>query len=110
MAHDAKIYYVEPDEHSDTPDKWHKHGSTIVQDLRLKFLEQFKIQLPNDLQQQTLVELYKRKQMNTTEIIQYLSTIDSTLFPLGYSSMTRSQKITINMKISRRILCKLETS
>jgi predicted transcriptional regulator len=110
MVHNARIYYVESDEYSDTPEKWHEHGSTIVQDLRLLFLEQFIIQLPNDLQQQTLVELHQRTQMNTMEIIRYLSTIDSTLFPPNYESMTRSEKITISMKISRRILNQLEST
>jgi predicted transcriptional regulator len=110
MVHKARIYYTESDEYSDTPEKWLEHGSTIVQDLRLKFLEQFIIQLPNELQQQTLVELYKRQRMNTMEIIQHLATVDSTLFPPNYEKMTRPQKITLSMKISRRVLNQLEST
>ena len=110
MAHGAKTYYIESTDYSDTPEKWREHGLTIVEDPTTMFLEQFKFQQPNDLQQKTLVQLYNKQQMTTLEIIQYLSDIDSTLFPPNYNQMTRSQKITLNMKVSRRILNHLETA
>jgi DNA-binding PadR family transcriptional regulator len=110
MAHGAKTYYIESTAYSNTPEKWLKHGLTIVEEPTTMFLDQFKFQQPNDLQQKTLVQLYKKQQMTTLEIIQYLSDIDSTLFPPNYNQMTRSQKITLNMKVSRRILNHLETA
>lgn len=108
MVHDAKVYYVESDDYSDTEEKWNTHGMTIVENVRLKYLENFKIVLPDKLQLKILVEIYKRKTMRNMDIINHLSSLEIQGFNLEYSNLTRNQKTAVLMKLNRRIIEALE--
>jgi len=104
MVHGARVYYVESDDYSETKEEWNEHGMTIVNDVRIRYLENFKISLPNDLQLMILVKIYKRKIMKTLEIIDYVHELSIDGFENNYSGLTRSKKTSMIMKINRRVL------
>ncbi|MFX0138046.1 MAG: DUF6293 family protein [Candidatus Hodarchaeota archaeon] len=110
MVHGVKVYYVESDGYSDTPEKWEMHGQTIVNDLRIFFLEKFTLHIPDKNKLKILVEIYNRKKMNTKDIIDFLVELKVFGFEKKYSMLSRAQKAAAIMKVSRRILSDLENS
>lgn len=110
MVHGAKVYYVEADEYSDTKEKKKEHGYSICHELRIKFLENFKIQLPNTTQLKVLVELYKRGKMRTYDIIKFLASLKIEGFPEDYYSLSRNEKTRIIIKLNRKVMKNLEES
>ena len=108
MVHDVKVYYVESDDYSDNPIDMEEHGYTIVNEVRIKYLENFKIIMPDELQIKVLVEIVKRGKMRTLNIIEYLSNLNVEGFNIDYYKLSRSEKTAVIMKLNRNILDKLE--
>lgn len=104
MVHGARVYYVESDDYSKTEEEWNDHGMTIVNEVRIRYLENFKINLPDELQLKILVEIYIRKEMSTLDIMQhaYESSYDG--FEKNYLDLNRSEKTAMIMKINRKAL------
>lgn len=110
MVHDVKVYYVESEGYSDTPEKWALHGQSIVDIPRINFLEHFRVQIPDENKRNVLVEIYNRKQMKTSEIIDLLVSMNAYGFDTKFSNLDRSQRAAAIMKISRRVLSDLDHS
>jgi len=110
MVHDVRTYYVESDSYSKTREEWDEHGLSIVDTPRINFLEKFRIQIPDENKRKILVEIYRRKKMKTSEIIDLLVAMSVYGFNKEYSQLERPQRAAAIMKVSRRILGDLETS
>jgi len=110
MVHDVKVYYVESDGYSDTPEKWDLHGLSIVDIPRIKPLEKFMLQIPDENNRRILVELYNKNKMKTSEIIDLLVDMNVFGFTKKYSKLDRLERAAAIMKVNRRILEDLENS
>jgi hypothetical protein len=108
MMHDVRTYYVESDNYSKTPEEWEEHGLSIVDTPRINFLEKFRIQIPDENKRKILVEIYHRKKMKTSDIIDLLVKMNVYGFDREYSLLDRPQRAAAIMKVSRRILGDLE--
>ena len=108
MVHGARVYYVEADEYSDTKEEMDKHGYSICHELRIRFLKNFRIQLPNTTQLLVLVELCKKEKMRTYDIINFLAKARIGGFPLNFFSLSRNEKTAIIMKLNRKVMENLE--
>jgi len=110
MVHDVKVYYVESDGYSNTPEKWDNHGLSIVNIPRINFIEKFQLQIPDEINQKILVELYNKKNMKTSELIDLLVDMSVFGFKKKYSALDRPDRAAAIMKVNRRILEDLEKS
>ncbi len=113
MAHDAKAYYVVADRYSTSEKEKRIHGISICDQVRVNFLETFKMQLPSKNEMIVLVKLCKEKRpMKTTEIIEYLASEGVQGFEkcidMRSRKLSRKDKINCLMKLNKRILEKLE--
>lgn len=109
MVHGAKVYYVEADGYAKDEEKRRKHGISICRNLKLKYLENFEINLPDETGQKILVKLcLKPKGMKTKEIIDFLNKEGVEGFESQYKNLTRGQTQKYLMKLNRGILDKLE--
>lgn len=108
MLHDVKVYYVIADGYSKTETDRETHGITICREARIVFLENFKFSIPDDLGQKVLVEIYGKGKMRTVDIINFLSNLGINGFDVDYFSLRRSEKISLMMKLNRKIIDKLE--
>ena len=115
MAHNAKAYYVVADRYASTEDEKLKHGLSICENLRVNFLENFKLQLPKHEELKVLVKLCKEgKSMKTIDIIEHLASEGVRGFEncadIRSRKMPRKQKINCLMKLNKAILEKLEAN
>ena len=67
MVQGAKVYYVKASDYSNTEKSMELHGYTICDEVQINFLENFEINLPNEVSIQVLVELYKNEKMRTSD-------------------------------------------
>ena len=110
MVHDAKVYYVEADTYSDNVNDMEKHGYSICKRLSIKYLKNFRIHLPDELQLKVLVEIFTKGKMRTLDIINFLTKEKVIGYPSNYYRLKRSEKTSIIMKLNRNIIEKLEES
>lgn len=110
MVHGVKVYYVVSDGYADNDPRMETHGYTIVETLKITYLENFKISLPGDLQLKVLAEIFRIGRMRTVEIIYYLRSMGASYFMEDYDTLGRSEKSRVVMKLNRNILDKLVES
>jgi len=117
MAHGAKVYYVIADRYSKTEEEEMRHGLSICEKLRIIYLVNFQIILPDETSLKLLAKLCtKEKGMKTNEIIQFLKEIgneefDETKYKAKQEKRDeRSIKQALLTKLNKKILEKLEHS
>ena len=71
LAHDASVYYVEADAYPTNEEEIREHGYTICASGRVKFIDNFKLQLPDEIETQLLVELTERD-MDTHDLLAFM--------------------------------------
>ena len=108
MVQDARLYYVRAARLSTTEQERRSHGNAIVTEPQVHFIENFKIQLPDLRSQNLLVELYKREQMRTGDILRYLHESGVEGFEEPPDGLRRSEKIGMLMRLNKGITGKLE--
>ncbi|TFH13146.1 hypothetical protein E4H04_12470, partial [Candidatus Bathyarchaeota archaeon] len=99
MVQDARRYYVRAARLSTTEQERRSHGNAIVTEPQVHFIENFKIQLPDLRSQRLLVELYKREQMRTGDILRYLHESGVEGFEEPPDGLRRSEKIGMLMRL-----------
>ena len=110
MVQDARLYYVRAAKLSTTATERKYHGNAIVTAPQVHFLENFKVHLPDERAQVLLVELYKRESMRTGDILEFLHKVGVEGFEDDPSKLSRSEKITLLMRLSKGITGKLENA
>jgi hypothetical protein len=108
MVQDARLYYVRAAKLSLTEQERWVHGNAIVTEPQIHFLENFNIQLPDTRSQILLVELYKRVEMRTGDILSYLHESEIEGFEENPDYLKRSDKIGMLMRLNKGITGKLE--
>ena len=108
MVQDARLYYVRAAKLSLTEQERWAHGNAIVTEPQVHFLENFNIQLPDDRSQLLLVELYKREEMRTGDILRFLHESSIEGFEDDPDDLRRSEKIGMLMRLNKGITGKLE--
>lgn len=111
MAHGARVYYVVADRYSKNEIEEMEHGLSICKKLKLKFLENFQLQLPDRKGIKVLAKLCKEeKGMKTREILGFLRENGVEGFEKDYKKLDRGGKINYLMKLNKGILEKLENN
>ena len=116
MAHNARVYYVFADDYSKTEEEEKQHGISICKNLKMVFLENFRIQLPEKTGLKVLVQLCgKEKGMKTKEILDFLREIEAEGFEKDYAKLKLSEERRETQQrlltsLNKRILDKLEKS
>jgi len=110
MVQDVRLYYVRAGKLSLTEKERRTHGNAIVTQPQVHFLENFKIQLPDDRSRKLLVELYKRGQMRTGDILKFLHSKGEDGFEQDPEGLPRSEKISLLMRLNKGITGKLEVA
>ena len=110
MVQDARLYYVRAAKLSLTPQERLTHGNAIVTEPQVHFLENFKIQLPDARSQMLLVELYKRGEMRTSDVLRFLHVSGVDGFEDDPDDLKRSDKIGMLMRLNKGITGKLEAA
>ena len=110
MVQGAKLYYVRAAGLSLTEHERSVHGNAIVTEPQIHFLENFKIQLPDMRGQLLLVEVYKRGEMRTGDILSYLHQSGVEGFEDDPEGLRRNEKIGMLMRLNKGIMGKLEDS
>ena len=110
MAQDARLYYVRCQRYTHTREEKIAHGNAIVTEPQVHFLENFKIMLPDERGMKVLVELYRRGDMRTSEILGFLHNAGVEGFEESPSNLDRSEKITLLMRLNKGITGKLEAA
>jgi predicted transcriptional regulator len=88
-----------------------EHGLSICKELKLKFLENFQLQLPDKKAIRVLAKLCEEeKGMRTREILDFLREKAVEGFEKEYKKLDRGGKINYLMKLNKGILEKLENS
>jgi len=108
MVHGVKVYYVESNDYADNDPRMEEHGYTIVEIPKIRYLENFQINLPDETQMKVLVRLQQRGKMRTLDIIEYLRSECFPDFAAYYPNLNRNEKSRLIMKLNRNILDKLE--
>jgi hypothetical protein len=72
MYHDAKVYYINADEYPTEEKSILEHGLSIVNEPKYTILTNFKIDIPTGAKGALLVELHKRGQMTTIDILRMI--------------------------------------
>ncbi len=108
MVQDAKLYYVRAAKLSLTEQERWAHGNAIVTEPQVHFIENFNIQLPDDRAQLLLVEFYRREEMRTGDILQFLHESGVEGFEDEPGDLRRSEKIGMLMRLNKGITGKLE--
>jgi hypothetical protein len=107
MVHDVKVYYVESDDYADNDPRMEEHGYTIVNEPKIKYLENFRINLPDEIQMKVLVKIQKDGKMRTLDMIDYLKSEGVKDFYSDFPDR-RNEKSRLIMKLNRNIIKKLE--
>lgn len=109
MVQDARLYYVRCQRYSVTREEKRSHGNAVVTQPQVHFLENFNIQLPEERGLRVMVELYRRGEMRTGDILGFLYEEGVEGFadedPAG---MTRAEKMTVLMRLNKGVTGKLE--
>ena len=112
MAHGAKAYYVIADRYSKTDEEELKHGLSICGDEpKIKYIENFQINLPDEINLRLLAELCKReKGMKTKDIIRFLQELGIEEFDETKQKTHDKRRIqqTLLIRLNKKILEKLE--
>lgn len=115
MAHNARVYYVVADRYSETEKEERIHGLSICDNIRVIFLENFRLQLPDQAGVKTLVRLCEEeKGMKTKEIMDFLRKNGVEGFEKDYETMIGEEKRQTQqrylIRLNKQILEKLERS
>ena len=110
MVQDVRLYYVRAEKLSLTEKERMTHGNAVVTAPQVHFLENFKIQLPDERSQSLLVELYKRASMRTSELLSFLYEQGVEGFEEDPEKLRRNEKITLLMRLNKGITGKLESA
>ena len=110
MVQDVRLYYVRAGKLSLTEKERMTHGNAVVTAPQVHFLENFKIQLPDERSQSLLVELYKRASIRTSEMLSFLYEQGVEGFEEDPEKMRRNEKITLLMRLNKGITGKLESA
>ena len=110
MVQDARLYYVRAAKLSLTEQERWVHGNAVVTEPQVHFLENFNIQLPDARSQLLLVELYKRGEMRTSDILGFLHMSGVEGFEDDPAGLKRSDKIGMLMRLNKGITGKLEAA
>jgi hypothetical protein len=109
MVQDARLYYVRCQRYSHTKQEKLSHGNAIVTNPQVHFLENFNIMLPDERGVKMLIELYKRGEMRTSEVLEFLYDARIEGFTdEDPSSLSRRQKMTLLMRLNKGVTQKLE--
>ncbi len=108
MVQGASLYYVRAAGLTLTETERRVHGSAIVTEPQIHFLENFQIQLPDKRGQLLLVELYNRDTMRTNDILNFLHKRGIEGFEDDPERLRRSDKIGMLMRLNKGITGKLE--
>ena len=109
MHQGARVYYVVADDYSKTEGEIENHGISICRNLKVQFIENLKLLLPDERAQRVLAMLLRKDRgMKTTEIIESLRRGGIKGFDEEYERLLRPQKINYLMKLNKGILEKLE--
>ena len=117
MAHGARVYYVVADRYSRDEREELQHGLSVCEsgNLRIVFLENFQILLPDEAALKILAHLCeKEKGMETTEILKLLRDSQIEGFEEDYTKLIGKEKRRLQqiylIRLDKRILDKLERS
>ena len=117
MAHGAKAYYVIADRYSKTDEEELKHGLSICGDEpKIKYIENFQINLPDEISHRLLAKLCtEEKGMKTKDIIQFLQELgieefDESKLDENKQKTHDKRRIqqTLLIRLNKKILEKLE--
>ena len=108
MVQGARLYYVRAAGLSLTERERSVHGNAIVTEPQIHFLENFNIQLPDKRGQLLLVELYKREEMLTSDVLNFLHDSGIEGFEDDTDKLRRNEKIGMLMRLNKGISGKLE--
>lgn len=107
MAHGANVYYVESDGYAVNDPRMETHGYTIVEQPRTLILENFDINLPNEIQLTALVKIVQKGSMRTTELIEYLGSEGYGEYMRYSKDLPTGKRTGIIMKLNRNVIEKL---
>jgi hypothetical protein len=110
MVQDARLYYVRCQRYTRTREEKIAHGNAIVTEPQVHFLENFKIMLPDERGMKVLVELYRRGDMRTSDLLEFLHVEGIEGFEDDPSKLNRGEKITLLMRLNKGITGKLEAA
>ena len=110
MVQDARLYYVRCQRYTRTREEKIAHGNAIVTEPQVHFLDNFKIMLPDERGMKVLVELYRKGNMRTSDLLEFLHSESVEGFEEDPSRLNRSEKITLLMRLNKGITGKLETA
>jgi len=108
MAQGARLYYIRSHRYTDTPEEKRVHGNAIVTMPQVHFLENFNISLPDERGVRLLVELYRRGEMRTSEVLAFMHGEGVAGFEEDPSRLSRAGKITLLMRLNKGVTEKLE--
>jgi len=108
MHQGARVYYVVADDYSKTEEELLDHGISICRKLRMQFIENLRLSLPDERAQMVLAKLCREERgMKTDKIIGFLREEGVEGFDKEYERLERPQKINYLMKLNKGILEKL---
>ncbi|MFW6109546.1 MAG: DUF6293 family protein [archaeon] len=108
MVHDVKVYYVNSNGYADEDPRMDDHGYTIIEDSpKIKWLENFQINIPDKLQLKALVKIWKDEHVRTIDLIECLGNEGFEDFSVDYYTLDRSEKSAVIMRLNRNVIDKL---
>jgi len=107
MVQGGRVYYVQADDYSSDRESMDKHGYSICDEVKIVFIENFRIAVPDDTCITVLVQLFDKGQMRTSELMEYLQNSEVDGFQDFRDYLSREEKIKYKMRLKRRILDKL---
>ncbi|HUV33664.1 MAG TPA: DUF6293 family protein [Candidatus Desulfaltia sp.] len=111
MVQDARLYYVRCNRYSQTPEEKMSHGNAVVTTPQVHFIENFKIQLPDERGVRVLVELFGRGEMRTGDILRFLYREGVEGFAEeDPDALSREEKMTVLMRLNKGVTGKLEAA
>jgi len=111
MVHNVKVYYVESTGYADKDPRMTTHGYSIVEGTpHITMLANFQINMPNEIQQKTLVNIYENEGIKTIDLIEYLGSEGFQDYAVDYYRLSRNEKTALIMKLNRNIIDKLAES
>jgi hypothetical protein len=112
MVHEAKVYYTVADRYSQNEKERKIHGISICEKSEIRYLENFKIELPDERGQKVLAYLcLKPNGLKTDEIIDLLHKEGFEPFTHQYENLKKREKMQRHLiNLNRGILDKLEKS
>ena len=110
MVQGSRVYYVQANDYSSDKESMDKHGYSICDDVKILFIENFRISLPDDKCITVLVRLFDKGPMRTSELMEYLHNAEVDGFQEYSDYLSREEKIKYKMRLKRRILDKLTQS